>query len=53
MPQEELAQKAYEKNLKGACYPTVQQALKAAQEAANTEDMVFVGGSTFTVAEVI
>ncbi len=48
-----LQEKAREAGLKGEVYSSVQQALKSAQVAATDEDLVFVGGSTFTVAEVV
>ncbi|MDG1572003.1 bifunctional folylpolyglutamate synthase/dihydrofolate synthase [Robiginitalea sp. M366] len=34
-------------------YPSIPQAYRAALEQASPEDLVFVGGSTFTVAEVL
>lgn len=46
----ELA-KAY--NLKGKVYKSVKEALLAAQKAATKDDLVFVGGSAFVVAEVV
>jgi len=48
-----LQEKAREIGLKGEAYASVNAALKAAQKAAADEDLVFVGGSTFTVAEVV
>ena len=39
--------------LEGSAYPTVATALKAARELAEPEDLIFVGGSTFVVAEVV
>ncbi len=39
--------------LKGESYPTVLIAMHAAQRAAGLEDIVFVGGSVFVVAEVL
>jgi len=39
--------------LKGKSYPTVKQALKAARSEAGSGDVVFIGGSTFVVAEVV
>ena len=39
--------------LKGQCYPSVRQALSVALAAAGKEDLVFVGGSTFIVAEIL
>lgn len=50
---EELAAKAEKFGLKGACYSTVQQAFSAALKNAGQNDLVFVGGSTFVVAEVL
>ncbi len=40
-------------NLKGSSYPTVGLALEAARENALAEDLIFIGGSTFVVAEVL
>lgn len=53
LPANELQQQANSFGLKGEHYPTVTQALAAAQSAANQQDLVFVGGSTFVVAEVV
>jgi dihydrofolate synthase/folylpolyglutamate synthase len=39
--------------LRGDTYPSVQSALQAAQSSAEENDLVFAGGSTFVVAEVI
>jgi len=39
--------------LSGNSYPTVADALNAARNAAGANDMIFIGGSTFIVAEVI
>lgn len=39
--------------LRGEVYASVKQALAAAQENASDDDLVFVGGSTFVVAEVV
>ena len=39
--------------LVGKAYPSVLKAYKAALKAAQKGDLVFVGGSTFTVAEVV
>jgi dihydrofolate synthase / folylpolyglutamate synthase len=41
------------KGLVGDDYPTVGDALKAAQQAAGKDDLVFAGGSTFVVAEIV
>jgi len=50
---EELLAKAERVGLKGECYPTVHQALSAALVNAGESDLVFVGGSTFVVAEIL
>lgn len=49
----ELMEKAKSCHLKGQSYSSVMEALKAAQSAAGEGDLVFVGGSTFVVAEVV
>ncbi len=48
-----LAQQALAFDLKGEFYPTVKEALHEAQKKAGKNDLVFVGGSTFIVAEAI
>ena len=40
-------------NLKGDSYPTVFEAVQAARQNAMKEDLIFIGGSTFVVAEVL
>jgi dihydrofolate synthase/folylpolyglutamate synthase len=40
-------------NLKGECYPSVKIACEAALKNASAHDMIFVGGSTFVVADVL
>jgi dihydrofolate synthase/folylpolyglutamate synthase len=50
---EELAAKASLFGLKGNCYPSVRQALNEALANAGKNDLVFVGGSNFVVAEVL
>jgi dihydrofolate synthase / folylpolyglutamate synthase len=49
----ELMQKAVAKGLNGKAYASVKKALRAASQMAGSEDLVFVGGSTFVVAEVV
>ena len=39
--------------LKGSSHATVAKALDAARSAAGPDDMIFIGGSTFVVAEVL
>ena len=49
----ELRIKAHGYGLTGESFDSVKKALKAAQECAGVNDLVFIGGSTFVVAEVI
>lgn len=49
----ELKKIAAENNLIGESYPSVAFALNAAMTNAEKDDIVFVGGSTFVVAEII
>lgn len=53
LPVETLAQKAKSNGLSFSTFETIQQALEKAQQDARENDLVFVGGSTFTVAEVV
>ncbi len=53
MDEHVLAEKAFACHLHGTTYPTVAEAYRAAREAAEEEDMIYIGGSTFVVAEVI
>lgn len=48
-----LAEKANSCGLKGSVYNSVTEAYKSALGNAKDDDLVFVGGSNFTVAEVI
>jgi len=50
---ESLKQKAESFGLNGNVYPSVKDALLSAQKNAGKNDLVFVGGSTFVVAEVV
>ena len=50
---EELQSKALEFGLNGKAYASVKRAYNAAKKTARKNDLVFVGGSTFTVAEVL
>lgn len=52
LPAAELAQQAAVVGLVGHAYDSVAAAVAAARAAASPEDAVFVGGSTFVVAEV-
>lgn len=48
-----LAQKAFDFGLRGKVYDSVRDAYRSARNAALFEDVVFVGGSNFIVAEVV
>lgn len=48
-----LAVRALEFGLKGSEYITVDSAYQSALKQASDEDLIFVGGSTFVVAEVV
>ncbi|GAB2983305.1 folylpolyglutamate synthase/dihydrofolate synthase family protein [Mucilaginibacter puniceus] len=50
---ESLKEQAEGFGLQGEAYPNVKAALAAAQKAAQANDLVFAGGSTFVVAEVV
>lgn len=49
----ELAEQASNFSLKGKTFNTVEEALAAAKNQAKDDDLIFVGGSTFVVAEII
>lgn len=50
---EELMGTVEKYGLSGQAYPSVKDALDAALSAASPYDLIYVGGSTFTVAEVV
>ncbi len=50
---EVLAQKAKDFGLHGEAFISVSEAYKSALKAAGERDVIYVGGSTFTVAEII
>ena len=52
MPCDQFAQEASRHGLKGQCYPTVHDAYLAAKAASGEEDLIFIGGSTFIVADL-
>lgn len=53
MPSDELMRQAAVYNLKGNFYNSVKEAFRCAKLSAHKEDMVFIGGSNFVVAEVL
>jgi dihydrofolate synthase/folylpolyglutamate synthase len=52
LPVKELQELAAGFGLQGQAFPEVNAALAAARQAAAPEDVIFVGGSTFVVAEI-
>lgn len=53
MPAEEFGQIAEKHNLHGSCYGNVMLAYQAAMQNAGKNDIIFVGGSTFIVADML
>ncbi len=53
LPAEQLKAKAATAGLNGTAYNSVKAALKAAKRTASVDDLIYVGGSCFVVAEVI
>lgn len=53
MATDELEKIAHSMGLSGASYTSVKEAFNAALKNANEDDLVFIGGSTFVVAEVL
>lgn len=53
LDEHEVQRLAGEAGLKGDTYPTVSEAVQAAKEAATAEDFIFIGGSTFIVADLL
>jgi|APHig6443717817_1056837.scaffolds.fasta_scaffold40898_2 dihydrofolate synthase/folylpolyglutamate synthase len=48
-----LMAEAATRNLKGACYPDVISAVVSARASASDNDVIFIGGSTFIVADAL
>ena len=53
LPVRQLAEKARLYHLQGKSYETIGQAVKEAIKDAHPEDMIFIGGSTFVVADAL
>jgi dihydrofolate synthase/folylpolyglutamate synthase len=53
MDEEVLQQHGFKAGLRGKAYSSVREALNSAVNNAGAEDLVFIGGSTFVVAEVV
>lgn len=52
LPAEDLSVKANELGLKGEIIPDVNEAILMAKQKASANDMIFIGGSSFVVAEI-
>jgi dihydrofolate synthase/folylpolyglutamate synthase len=50
---QELASAASAYGLEGSRHPTVEEAYRAARKEAGPDDMIFTGGSTFVVADLL
>ena len=53
MPAEQLQALGKSMGLEGAAYPHVKAAWDSALQAANPEDRLYIGGSTFVVADAL
>lgn len=51
--EQELQKLAQSKGLNGNAYPSISNAITAAKLAASKNDLIFIGGSTFVVAEAL
>lgn len=53
MPAKEFAQIAQKHDLRGRCFENVASAYNAAKKKAGKNDLIFIGGSTFIVADML
>ena len=53
LPAEEMKKQASAHGLQGNAYPTVKEALQAACAQASKDDFIFIGGSSFIVADLL
>lgn len=53
LPAAELQEQAKQFDLQGNAYASVSEAWLAAKDQARPDDLIFIGGSTFVVAEVL
>lgn len=53
LPAEKVQELAATDGLKGQCYPSVGIAVRTALENAEKDDLIFVGGSSFIVADLL
>ena len=53
MPVEDFSIIAQKHGLHGTCYANVENAYNAAKQNAEKNDLIFIGGSTFIVADML
>lgn len=53
IPEERIMEIGTTLGLKGHCFPTVKEAADAALRAASSDDFIFIGGSTYVVADYL
>lgn len=53
LPPAELSQKAQAYGLKGIAYDSISDAIESAKGKANENDLIFIGGSSFVVADAL
>lgn len=53
MPVEKFSEIAGKHQLCGQCFEDVESAYNAAKQNADTDDLIFIGGSTFVVADLL
>ena len=53
MPAEDIAALGRKAQLNGSFFPTVAEAIAAARSNAKDKDVIFIGGSTFVVADFL
>ena len=53
IPAERIARLAKEHNLKGNIYPTIFEAFQQTKDDADKDDFIFVGGSSYVVADLL
>ncbi|MGZ3901349.1 MAG: bifunctional folylpolyglutamate synthase/dihydrofolate synthase, partial [Bacteroidia bacterium] len=53
LDEEQLMVQAAKMKLNGKSYPTVKEGLSAAKKAYKKNDLIFIGGSTFVVGDVL
>jgi dihydrofolate synthase/folylpolyglutamate synthase len=53
LPEDELQQECLQQGLKGDAFSSVYEAIEKAKKNAGKNDLIFIGGSTFVVAEAL